>query len=111
MPASSCSRLLGPALVLWSFGARFELGFDAPWYLAALLSVGYVPLPSFVVFLAWAAGGAQLAALAAGRYAPYPDARERGRRAGRSANSVRRRSCSRSAATAAVTRSVGARSA
>jgi hypothetical protein len=72
--------LLGPLLLLWSFGVRFGLGFDAPWYLAALLAVGYVPLPSFVLFLAWAAAGAQLAALAVRRYAPYPDLEERGPR-------------------------------
>jgi hypothetical protein len=72
--------LAGPLLLLWSFGVRFGLGFDAPWYLAALLSVGYVQLPALVVFLAWAAAGGQLAALAAGRYAPYPDADERGPR-------------------------------
>ncbi len=72
--------LAGPFLLLWSLGSRFGLGLDAPWYLAALLSVGYVQLPPFVVFLAWAAAGGQLAALAAGRYAPYPDAHERGPR-------------------------------
>jgi hypothetical protein len=72
--------LAGLALLLVSLGVRFELGFDAPWYLAALLSVGYVQLPPFVVFLVWAAGAGQLAALAAGRYAPYPAADERGPR-------------------------------
>ncbi|HET7044264.1 MAG TPA: M28 family peptidase [Gaiellaceae bacterium] len=72
--------LAGPFLLLWSIGARFGLGLDAPWYLAALLSVGYVQLPPFAVLLAWAAAGGQLAALAAGRYAPYPDAEERGPR-------------------------------
>jgi hypothetical protein len=72
--------LLGPLLLLWSFGVRFGLGFDAPWYVAALLAVGYVKLPAFVVFLAWAAAGAQLVALTVRRYAPYPDADERGPR-------------------------------
>jgi hypothetical protein len=72
--------LAGPLLLLWSLGTRFGLGFDAPWYLAALLSVGYVQLAPFVAFLLWAAAGAQLAALAVGRYAPYPDAAERGPR-------------------------------
>jgi hypothetical protein len=72
--------LLGPLLLLWSFASRFGLGLDAPWYLAALLGVGYVQLPTFVLFLGWAAAGAQLAALAARRYAPYPDAEERGPR-------------------------------
>jgi hypothetical protein len=32
----------------------------------------------FAIVLAWAAAGAQLAALAAGRYAPYPDVEQRG---------------------------------
>ncbi|HSP71664.1 MAG TPA: M28 family peptidase, partial [Gaiellaceae bacterium] len=72
--------LAGPGLLLWSLGTRFGLGWDAPWYLASLVSIGYVGLGPLVVFLAWAAGGAQLAALTAGRYAPYPDADERGPR-------------------------------
>jgi hypothetical protein len=72
--------LLGPLLLLWSFGVRFGLGLDAPWYLAALLAVGYVQLPALVLFLAWVAAGAQLAALTVRRYAPYPDAEERGPR-------------------------------
>jgi hypothetical protein len=72
--------LAGPLLLLWSFGVRFGLGLDAPWYVAALLAVGYVQPALFVVFLVWAAGGAQLAALAVGRYAPYPEAGERGPR-------------------------------
>lgn len=72
--------LAGPCLLLWSLGSRFGLGWDAPWYLAALVSIGYVGLGPLVVFLGWTAGGAQLAALTAGRYAPYPDAEERGPR-------------------------------
>jgi len=72
--------LIGPALLLWSFGERFGLGTDAAWYIAALLAVGYVPLPLFVLFLVWVAAGGQLLALAAGRYAPYPEPRERGPR-------------------------------
>jgi hypothetical protein len=75
-----CAGLLGPLLLLWSLGARFGLGLDAPWYLAALVSVDYVPLPSVAVCLVWAAAGGQLAALAVGRYAPYPEAAERGPR-------------------------------
>ena len=71
--------LLGPALLLWSFGDRFGLGFDAPWYAAELVALGYAPAPLAVAFLAWLAGGAQLAAVAAGRYAPYPEAHERPR--------------------------------
>jgi len=72
--------LAGPALVLVSLGWRFGLGFDAPWYLLTLVSVGYVhPLPVLIALCAAAPAG-QLAAAAAGRYAPYPDVRERGPR-------------------------------
>jgi hypothetical protein len=67
----------GPLLVAWSFGVRFGVGFDTPWYLAALTAVGYVAVPAVVIALAWAAVAAQLAAVAAGRYAPYPRASER----------------------------------
>jgi hypothetical protein len=81
--------LLGPALLLWSFGSRYGLGFDAPWYIAELVALGFVPLPAFVITLAWAAAGSQLAAITAGRYAPYPAAGERPRR-GPLRESVRR---------------------
>jgi hypothetical protein len=70
----------GPLLLLWSFGIRYGLGFDAPWYVAELFALGYAPFPAFVVGLCFLAGAAQLVALVSGRYAPYPDARERGRR-------------------------------
>jgi hypothetical protein len=67
----------GPVLLLASFAVRFGLGFDAPWYVAALIAVGYVDPASVGIFLAWAAAAAQLAALAAHRYAPYPSASQR----------------------------------
>ena len=35
---------LGPLLLLGSFALRFGLGLDAPWYLAELTAIGYVPL-------------------------------------------------------------------
>lgn len=69
----SCG-LAGPLLLLWSFGIRFGLGFDAPWYIAELRAVGYVSLAALVLALAWAGPAAQLAALASGRYAAYPAA-------------------------------------
>jgi len=69
--------LAGPALLLWSFAVRLGLGFDAPWYLLELVAVGYVSAPPVIVLLAWLAVAAQLAALSAGRYAPYPAAQER----------------------------------
>ena len=67
----------GPALLLWSFADRYGLGYDAPWYVAWLFALGYAPLPLLVVLLGWLAAAGQLAALAAGRYAPYPAADER----------------------------------
>jgi hypothetical protein len=67
----------GPLLLFWSFAHRFALGLDAPWYMAELVVVGYVEPLGVVVFLAWLAVAAQLTALVAGRYAPYPGERER----------------------------------
>jgi hypothetical protein len=67
----------GPALLVASFATRLDLGFDAPWYLAELVAVGYVPLTSVLLACCWLAVSGQLAALAAGRYAPYPEAAER----------------------------------
>jgi hypothetical protein len=67
----------GPALVLWSFAWRYRLGWDAPWYVAKLFAVGYAPLPLLAIAFAWLAAAGQLAALAGGRYAPYPSESER----------------------------------
>ncbi len=72
--------LFGPALLIGSFAWRYGLGFDAPWYLLELVGVGYVKLAGFAIALAGTAAACQLAAGAAGRYAPYPDASERGPR-------------------------------
>jgi hypothetical protein len=69
----------GPLLLLGSFAFRFDLGLDAPWYVAQLAAVGFVPFPSLLVVCAWLAVAAQLTALTAGRYAPYPRAGERPR--------------------------------
>ncbi|HEX6701454.1 MAG TPA: M28 family peptidase [Gaiellaceae bacterium] len=68
---------LGPLLLLWSLGSRYGLGLHAPWYLAVLVSIGYVPLTTVAIVLAWAAAAGQVAALATGRYAPYPEQHER----------------------------------
>jgi len=67
----------GPALLLWSFADRYGLGLDAPWYIAWLFALGYAPAPLLAIGVGWAAAAGQLAALAAGRYAPYPNANER----------------------------------
>jgi hypothetical protein len=69
--------LLGPALVLVSFALRFHLGFDAPWYVGELAALGYVSFATLVITAVFAAAAAQVAALSVGRYAPYPDVRER----------------------------------
>jgi hypothetical protein len=66
----------GPALLVGSFAWRFGLGWDALWYLAELRAVGYVPFVVMPLLVVWLAGTAQLAALATGRYAPYPAAAE-----------------------------------
>ena len=68
---------LGPLLLLGSFALRYDLGLDAPWYLAELTATGYVKLPALVIAVGWLASAGQMAALAAGRYAPYPSAAER----------------------------------
>lgn len=67
----------GPALLIWSFAWRYRLGWDAPWYVAKLFAVDYAPLPLLVIAFAWLAAAGQLAALAGGRYAPYPGESER----------------------------------
>lgn len=69
--------LAGPAVLLWSLGVRYGLGFDAPWYVVELAAVGYVHVPAIAISLAAAACAAQLVTVAAGRYAPYPDREER----------------------------------
>jgi hypothetical protein len=67
----------GPLLLLGSFAFRFDLGLDAPWYLLALTAVGLVPVPLVAAFLGWGAAAAQVGAVVAGRYAPYPAPSER----------------------------------
>jgi peptidase M28-like protein len=68
--------LAGPALLVGSFAGRLSLGWDTPWYLAELRAVGYVPFIVMPLLVVWLAGAGQLAALAARRYAPYPNASE-----------------------------------
>jgi hypothetical protein len=66
----------GPALLLGSFAGRYGLGWDAPWYVAELRAVGYVPFVVMPLLVIWLAGAGQLAALAVRRYGAYPDAAE-----------------------------------
>lgn len=70
----------GPAFLVWRFATRYSLGWDAPWYIARLFVTGYAPRSLLVIALVWLAVAGQLAALAAGRYAPYPGRRDRPRR-------------------------------
>jgi hypothetical protein len=72
-----CLGLVGPLLLLGSLAFRYELGLDALWYLIALTSVGFVPVALVLAFLAWGAAAAQVGAVAAGRYTPYPAAEDR----------------------------------
>jgi len=69
---------LGPFVLVISFAMRYGLGLDAPWYLAELVALHYVSIPTFVIGLAWLAAAAQLAALTARRYGPYPSSADRG---------------------------------
>ena len=69
--------LVGPLAIVLSLALRFGLGFDAPWYLVELVALDYVHVPAVAITLAGGACAAQLAAVAAGRYAPYPVAGER----------------------------------
>jgi hypothetical protein len=80
---------LGPALVLGSFAFRYGLGWHAPSYLLELRALGYVPFSVVPITVAWLAGAAQLVALTAGRYAPYPEEHER-RRLGPARRVIRR---------------------
>jgi hypothetical protein len=72
--------LAGPAVLLASLAVRYGLGFDAPWYLLVLVSLGWVHVVPVAIVLLGTAAGAQLAAVAAGRYAPYPAPADRGTR-------------------------------
>lgn len=64
----------GPLLLLGSLAFRYDLGWDALWYLVTLRSVGYVSFVVIPLLVIWLAAAAQLAALTTHRYAPYPEA-------------------------------------
>jgi hypothetical protein len=62
----------GPLVGLLAFANELGLGpLDTLLYLLGLATVGYVSVAGVLLFLAWAASAAQLAALAFGRYGPY----------------------------------------
>jgi hypothetical protein len=60
--------ILGLALLADQVGISFA---SALLYTSGLVTVGYISLGSVLVTIAWAAAGAQFAAIALGRYAPY----------------------------------------
>jgi hypothetical protein len=68
--------LLGPALALVVLARALDLGVDVIPYTLRLFTSGYASSATAVVLLGWAAVTGQLAALAAGRYAPYPSSRD-----------------------------------
>jgi hypothetical protein len=64
--------LLGPAAGLFVLSNELGLGpTEGALFVLGLVTVGYVPVASAVLWLAWGAVAAQLAALAFGRYVPY----------------------------------------
>jgi hypothetical protein len=64
--------LAGPIVGLLLLGHQLDLSpIDAALYVVGLVTVGYVPLTSALAALVWAAGAAQVGALAFGRYGPY----------------------------------------
>jgi hypothetical protein len=67
----------GPVLGLAALAQRTGLGLDVVPYTLRLFTSGYAAPATAVLLLAGAAIAGQLAALASGRYAPYPEARER----------------------------------
>jgi hypothetical protein len=69
--------LTGPLLGLVSLARRTGLGVDVLPYTLRLFTAGYSSAVGAVLLLTAAAVAGQFGALAVGRYAPYPDARER----------------------------------
>ncbi|HXF98985.1 MAG TPA: M28 family peptidase [Gaiellaceae bacterium] len=64
--------LAGPAAGLLVLAQELRVGvLEAAFYAVALATVGYLPLTSVLLGLAWAASAGQLGALAFGRYRPY----------------------------------------
>src|SRR5262249_61717008 len=67
----------GPVLLLGEFAGRYGLGWDAPWYVAELRVVGYVPFVVVPLLVIWLAGAAHPAALPVPPYGPSPEAQAR----------------------------------
>ena len=64
-------------LGLVALARSLHLGIDVLPYTLRLFTTGYAAAPTAVLMLGWAAVAGQFGALVAGRYAPYPEARER----------------------------------
>jgi hypothetical protein len=70
--------LLGPAAGLVLLGRELGLSvLDALLYVVGLFTVGYLPLSSALLGIAWTAAATQVGALALGRYTPYAGGAER----------------------------------
>jgi hypothetical protein len=69
--------LAGPAFLVASVALRLGTGLDTPWYLLTLVTTGAIPVALVVLTAAWLGVALMTAALAFGRYAPYPRASER----------------------------------
>ena len=64
--------LAGPLLAFAVLGNELGLGpVDTAFYVASLVTVGYVSLPTVLLAVGWAAAAAQMGALALGRYGAY----------------------------------------
>jgi len=70
--------LAGPVIGLLLLGRELGLSLpDTTLYVVGLFSVGYLPVGSALLGLAWAAAATQIGALALGRYAPHAAGVER----------------------------------
>jgi hypothetical protein len=66
--------LAGPLALVAILGRDLQLSLlEAPLYAVGLVTVGYVPLSSLALAVAWLAAAAQVGAVAFGRYGPYAD--------------------------------------
>jgi hypothetical protein len=67
-----CLGLAGPLLGLGLLASQLQLAaLETPLYVAGLATVGYLPMGTVLLAIAWAAVASQFGALAFGRYAPY----------------------------------------
>ena len=60
--------LAGPALAAVVVSTQLGLGLNTPLYLVSLVTLGFVPWPTTLLLIMWAAIAAQMGALTAGRF-------------------------------------------